>query len=152
MLSEDTAGDIPEMELSFIMDRDSKGGRRVVSVSTRFPSRYTAVPQVPIIFDESKTIVTLNDKHETYSVFMSSVDPFILEGDVPEAAPPTDIERYAKSTGDIHMFILLNACQFGWSLLLETSSMVDMAGAVAVKTMNNYLSSAGDEDMGLDDE
>jgi len=148
-VSADTQLGIPELELFFSMDVDSKGNRRIVSCGSRMPSRFTEADVKPIYFEQSKCVVDYNGKDEVYSMTMTSIDPFIdRESNLPIAE--SEIERYCRMTEDMDLMILVNVCQFLWTSLADNLDIIDMSGKFIKAVIKAFHDNVGDGDIGTD--
>ena len=140
---------VPELELTFELGIDSKGDRKVVSVGARIPSRFAGFPVKPIFFEQSKCIVDYNSRDEVYAVMLSSIDAFIN----PETKTPifdSEIEKYCRLTEDVSLMILINACQFLWTGLLDNIDIINMSGQFIKAVLKNFQEGISDLDEGVD--
>jgi hypothetical protein len=146
-VSADEQLSIPELELSFSMDIDSKGNRRIVSCGARMPSKFTEADLKPIYFEQSKCVVDYNGKDEVYSIAMTSIDPFI-DRDSNLPIPDSEIEKYCRMTEDMDLMVLVNVCQFLWTSLADNLDIIDMSGKFIKAVIKAFHDNINDEDIG----
>jgi hypothetical protein len=148
-ISADDQLGIGELELSFNLDIDSKGYRRVVSCGGRIPSRFTEQNIRPVYFEQSKCIVDYNAKDEVYSVTMKSLEPFIdKESDMPIA--DSEIEKYCRMTEDMDLMVLINICQFLWTSLMDNLDTIDLSGKFIKTVIKSFQENIGGPDIEID--
>lgn len=148
-ISADDQLGIPELELFFSLDIDSKGNRKVVTCSGRIPSRVTQHTLKPVYFEQSKCVVDYNDKDEVYAITMNSLDPFI-DPDSQLPVADSEIERYCRMTEDIDLMILVNICQFLWTSLMDNIPTIDISGKFIKTVIKTFQENLGGPDIQVD--
>ena len=145
--SDDLTG-IPEIEVAFCLDVDSKGNRRVVYTSARMPSRFMQNIK-PTYFEDSKCIVEYNDKNLVYSIVLNSIDSFI-DRDTSEAKQDSEIDKYAKNAKDPDLAVILGICQIVWSCLEDNFGMIDLSGNFIKEVAKAFIENEEEDDLGMD--
>jgi hypothetical protein len=145
-ISADQQLNIPELELCFTLDVDSKGNRKVVSCGGRIPGRFTETDIKPIYFENSKCIVYYNQKDEIYSITITSIDPF-LDSETKMPIAESEVEKYCRLTEDIDLMVLINICQFMWTSLMDNLDTIDISGKFIKAVIKTFNEAIGDSDM-----